>query len=333
MSKRTQSIRSMFSSKPDEMLSADNKPAAPRVTAGAVKSLKDTFSGVERDYQDLRDRLTSGLVAIEIDPVLIDPSPFADRFAEQDAPSFETLKQSIADRGQEIPVLVREHPAFPGRYQSAYGHRRVRALRELGRAVRAYVRSLSDEDLVVAQGIENSTREDLSFIERAVFALKLEDAGFQRSVVQAALSIDRAEASKLVAVGKAVPADLVESIGRAPRIGRGRWQALVDQLQDPAALRRIRAALATDHVRGMATDDRFAAAFLAANQQVGNEATGDEDIIARAEDGREIGKMTRLAKHCRIQIDRSRDGAFAEFLMRKLPELYTAYANERSDQR
>ena len=72
----------MFSSKPDEMLSADNKPAVPRVTAGAVKSLKDTFSGVERDYQDLRDRLTSGLVAIEIDPVLIDPSPFADRFAE-----------------------------------------------------------------------------------------------------------------------------------------------------------------------------------------------------------------------------------------------------------
>lgn len=333
MSKRTQSIRSMFSSKPDEMLSADNRPVAPRVTAGAVKSLKDTFSGVERDYQDLRDKLSSGVVAIEIDPALIDPSPFADRFAEQDAPSFEALKQSIAERGQEIPVLVREHPAVPGRYQSAYGHRRVRALRDLGRQVKAYVRNLSDEDLVVAQGIENSTREDLSFIERAVFALNLENAGFQRSVVQAALSIDRAEASKLVAVGKAVPADLVELIGRAPRIGRGRWQALVDLLQDETVLPRIRTALAAEHVRTMATDDRFGLAFLAASQRVNDESAGDGEIVARAQDGQEIGKMTRLAKHCRIQIDRSRNGAFAEFLMQKLPELYAVYISERREDR
>ena len=45
-------------------------------------------------------------------------------------------------------------------------------------------------------------REDLTFIERAVFAMHLEDAGHDRSVVQEALSIDRAEASKLVSVAR-----------------------------------------------------------------------------------------------------------------------------------
>lgn len=99
MSKRTQSIRSMFSSQPDDALSADNNTAIPRATSGAVKSLKDTFSGVERDYQELRDRVASGAVAIEIDAALVDPSPFADRFAEPVSVSFEALKSSIAERG------------------------------------------------------------------------------------------------------------------------------------------------------------------------------------------------------------------------------------------
>src|SRR5690606_3038745 len=130
MSKRTQSIRSMFSAPTEETLSPDNNAPMPRVTSGAVRSLKDTFSGVERDYQELREKLSSGTVTIELDPQLVDPSPFADRFSEQHAASFEALKLSIEERGQEIPILVREHPDVPGRYQSAYGHRRVRRSEE-----------------------------------------------------------------------------------------------------------------------------------------------------------------------------------------------------------
>jgi ParB family chromosome partitioning protein len=322
----------MFTAKSDEALSADSKPPLSRVTSGAVKSLKDTFSGVERDYQELREKLASGAVAIDLDPGLVDPSPFADRFAEQDPQSFETLKLSLAERGQEIPILVREHPASHGRYQCAYGHRRVRALRDLGRPVKAYVRALSDEDLVVAQGIENSTREDLSFIERAIFAVKLEAAGFQRSVIQAALSIDRAEASKLVAVGRGVPADLVEAIGRAPRIGRGRWQSLVDLLRDEDALQRTRDGLASEAVRSKPTDERFAVALAAASGRAEARDTLSDDVVARNGNGQEIARLTRSAKQCRIHIDRSREGAFADYVMQKLPELYAAYITERRDQ-
>jgi ParB family chromosome partitioning protein len=72
---------------------------------------------------------------------------------------------------------LRAHSTAPGRYQTAFGHRRVRAARVLARPVKAIVRTLSDDELIIAQGVENSAREDLSFIERAVFALRLENAG------------------------------------------------------------------------------------------------------------------------------------------------------------
>lgn len=329
MSKRTQSIRSMFAAGPDEMLSADNKSALPRVTSGAVKSLKDTFSGVERDYQELREKLTGGSVTIEIDPHLVDPSPVADRFYEQDASSFETLKMSILERGQEIPILVREHPTTPGRFQSAYGHRRVRVLREIERPVKAFVRILSDEDLVLAQGIENSSREDLSFIERAIFALKLEAAGFQRTVIQSALSVDRAEVSKLIAVGKAVPEEIVEAIGRAPKVGRGRWQAFVDRLEDPASLKRVLKKIRTQGFMEKPTDNRFSALFLVAGRRGETHAATSEKIVARDQSGQEIATLSRTTRHCRIQIER--DAAFAEFLMEQMPALYAAYTGEKGE--
>lgn len=331
MSKRTQSIRSMFAAAPENVLSADNRPAAPRVTAGAVKSLRDTFSDVERDYAELREQLSIGSVAIEIDPLLVDPSPFADRFAEEDRVSFDTLKQSISEHGQEVPILVREHSSSPGRYQSAYGHRRVRALRELERPVKAYVRTLSDEDLVVAQGVENSAREDLTFIERAKFAVKLEEQGFERSLVQSALSIDRAEVSKLIAVAKAVPGDIVEAIGRAPKIGRGRWQFLADLAQNPQALVRMRQTIQIKDLKSRTSDERFALVLRSAKAEEGkNNASGDARVV-QTEEGLEIARLTRSAKQCRIQIDRGRDEAFADFVMDKLLDLYADYKNERSD--
>lgn len=338
MSKRTQSIRSMFAGKVDEAAPSSQEspaavaptPATPltRVTSGAVKSLKETFSGVERDYQALREQLATGTVAIEIDPARVDPSPFADRFSEQDPASFETLKASIAERGQEIPILVREHPAHPGRYQSAYGHRRVRALKDLGRPVKAYVRALTDEDLVLAQGIENSSREDLSFIERAVFALKLETAGFQRSVIQSALTIDRAEASKLIAVAKSVPSDIIDGIGRSPKIGRGRWQAFADVLQEEDVLARVRQALSTDKIRRLPTDERFSAVLTAASGRE-EEASEKDAVIATAKSGREIARLVPAGGKLRIILDAKRDAAFAEFVMRRLPGLYADFKNDR----
>lgn len=325
MSKRTQSIRSMFAA-PEGTSAAEIRPVA-RVTSGAVRSLKDTFSDVERQYEALREQLATGTVAIELDPSTVDPSPFADRFEEQDPAADATLKQSIADRGQEIPILVREHPTIPGRYQSAYGHRRVRVTRTLGIKVKAYVRVLTDEDLVVAQGIENSGREDLSFIERAAFALTLEDAGFQRSLIQSALSVDRAEVSKLIGVAKAVPSDLQKAVGRAPKVGRPRWLALADAVSDTKTLAKVRKATQADAFRSAHTNDRLALLLLAAKKIDSAVTGGSGPVSIRNSDGEEIARIVRTVKRSRIEV--VEDAEFVDFLVSKLPDLHRSYKSEK----
>ena len=329
MSKRTDSIRSMFSVPMEEPLSADNKPVPlPRISSGSVRSLRDTFSGVEKENEELRTQLASGRVALELDPNLIDPSPLADRFVEQDAATFEALKTSIRERGQEIPILVREHPEIDGRYQTAYGHRRVRAARELGVSVRAYLRPLSVEELVIAQGIENSAREDLSFIERAVFAIRLEDAGFERSVTQTALSVDRAEVSKLVSVARAIPSDVIEAIGRAPKVGRGRWQALAESVKDSGRLKRVRSAMQGPSFSGLPAEARFSAMLSAANKSGSVRPARPTSVSSTR--GAEIARVAFTSTQFKLTMSRAANEGFAAYLVDKIPELFDAYAKTAS---
>lgn len=312
---RTRAISALFAVQPP--LSADNKP---RIPSGSVNALRSTLTDSERENEELRQQLESGASIITIDPDLIDASPIVDRFHEADDPTYEALKASIAQRGQEIPILVR--PLKSGRYQSAYGHRRVRVARELGLSVKAIVRELTDEDLIVAQGVENAAREDLSFIERAFFAARLEDSGYERSVIQEALAIDRAEASKLIAVARAVPTDIAEAIGRAPKVGRGRWQALADALKDEAALERTRSVIHDPQFRG-ASDDRFLATLKAAT------ATPVEAKLTRTVFCRDkpVAKVQETAKDIRVTL--SREGGFARYLMEQLPDLFEAFERSR----
>jgi ParB family chromosome partitioning protein len=328
VSKRTQSIRNLFASGSDEQSGDDTRQPVQRVASGAVRSLKDTFSEVERDYEELKQQVASGALPVELDPSQLDPSPFADRFVDQDLAAVEALKTSFKDHGQEIPVLVRVHPDVPGRYQIAYGHRRVRAALELGMMVKAYVRDLNDERLVVAQGIENSAREDLTFIERAMFAAKLEEGGIERTLIQTALSVDRQEAHKLLSVARGVPAWLIEAIGRAPKIGRPRWQDLVDRLKEQGVEKKVRKATEEKSFVHKDTDDRFAAVLRAAKLQDTNSAAANVPNVAKSIDGTTIATLALTGKQCKIQISRDRDEAFAKFLMDRLPDLYASYRSQ-----
>lgn len=118
----------------------------------------------------------------ELDPDLIDAPLVADRL-EESPEQFEEFARNIKEHGQQVPILVRPHPSLEGRYQIAYGRRRLRAVKAAGIQVKAAVRTLSDDELVLAQGQENSARQDLSFIERALYAAELEAGGFQRPVI------------------------------------------------------------------------------------------------------------------------------------------------------
>lgn len=327
-SNRRQSIRNLFAGDDEQASAEDARQPVQRVASGAVKSLKDTFSSVERDYEELKQQVANGSIPVELDPSQIDPSPFADRFADQDTAAVEALTTSIREHGQEIPILVRPHPSEPGRYQIAYGHRRVKAATDLGLQVKAYVRELPDDRLVVAQGIENSAREDLTFIERASFALKLETGGFQRSLIQTALSIDRQEASKLLSVAKAVPTWLIEAIGRAPKIGRPRWQELADVLKANTAERNARSAIDEKSFAQKESDDRFLA-VLRATKANPVAAPSPARLVAHTANGVEIATLALTGKHCKIQIDRDRDSDFAEYVMQQLPELYEDFRSKR----
>lgn len=326
MSKRTDTIRHLFAQPPSPMLSADNNPPEPRrVAAGAVRSMKESFSEIERENEVLRARVAGSEQVVEIDPALIDPSPFADRFAQEDDTAFEALKQSIAESGQEIPVLLRAHGTVPGRYQTAFGHRRIRAARLLGRQVKAIVRALNDDELIVAQGVENSAREDLSFIERAVFAFRLEAAGRSRAVIQQALAIDRAEASKLIAVAKAVPDDLIHAIGKAPKIGRGRWQELAELMREKAATKRAQAVAILPAFISADSDERFARALGAAKRKEAANAPAGQIVEIRDSAGQSIAEIRASERDVKVRLAKPAGSAFAQFLTARLPELFEEF--------
>ena len=205
-----------------------------RTESGAVKAMGLTLQKLSAEAESargLRAQITSGANVVELEPELIEPSLVMDRISQTDDEAFRNLVKSVEAHGQQVPILVRTHPEKSGLYQIAYGHRRLRAAIVLGRKVRAVVREMTNTEVVIAQGKENSERRDLSFIERALFARNLEEAGFDRATLIAALSVHKTEVVRLLAVARAIPADVVYAIGPAPKAGRPRWMALTQLLE------------------------------------------------------------------------------------------------------
>ncbi len=240
------------------------KPPAPafsgafagRGAFGAVTRTIDDLAARADAARQLEARLTTGALVVELDPGTIDRSPIIDRM-EPDDENYQVLRASIAASGQESPILVRPHPTMPGRYQVAFGHRRLRAAAELGRPVRCIVKPLSDRDLVIAQGQENSARANLSFIERGRFVQAMEAGGYDREAMMQALSIDKTALSRLISVVNRLPTDIVEAIGPAPAAGRDRWLELATVFAERVVARPIDPMLESPAFQSAASDDRF----------------------------------------------------------------------------
>ncbi len=313
---------------------AERLPPAPRVTAGPVRTMGLTLDKLELERKSLEDALAAGGAIVELAPDLVEGSFAADRFAEAADAAFETLKASIAASGQEVPILVRPLPGKPGRYQVAYGHRRLRACRQLGRPVRALVKPLSDAELVVAQGLENAARVDLSFIEKALFAHGLERRGFDRPTIMAALATDKTELSKMISVAAGLPEPLVRAIGPAPKAGRRRWLLLADRLQDPAARGRVEALAGDPSFAGFESDLRFTMALDAATASASDKAIrAPVRTIIRTAAGAPLAQIEETDARLNLTIDRKDKRAFADYLVRRLPELFEAFAAEEGEPR
>ena len=300
--------------------------AVPRLRSGAVAAMGGALANLAARAQ-LADQVESGATIVELDPAVIDPSFVSDRLADPTDPGQAALVASLAESGQQVPILVRPHPERAGRYQIAYGHRRHRAALTLRRPVRAMVRALTDAELVVAQGKENLERRDLSYIERALFARALDAAGFSRETIGVAMAADKADVSRYLALARSLPNPLVRAIGPAPKAGRARWQALVGRIADhePKAL----AALLSDPAfLARSSDARFAAVLA----HLGGAPTADLASSPEAwtdEAGRPLGRIERTARHVRLSIDAAAEPGLADYLVAQLPSLLAGFRTRR----
>ena len=155
--------------------------------------------------------------------------------------SIQDLASSIAEAGQQVPVLLRPSKERDGHFEVIYGQRRILACRQLGIPVRALIRTLDDTDALMAKGLENAGRAELSYYERVRFAQAILEQGYSRAEVCQALAISKNTLSQLERINRLVPCAVGEAIGAAPGAGRPKWTSLAtafekEQLTEKAAL-------------------------------------------------------------------------------------------------
>jgi len=298
---------------------------------GAVTRTIDDLAARADAARDIEAKLTAGQTVVDLDPSLIDSSFVTDRLS-QDDDDYRALLDAVRERGQDSPILVRPHPAEVGRYQVAFGHRRLKAARDLGRAVRAVVKTLDDRALILAQGQENSARANLSFVERALFARRLEDAGYDRETIMSALSVDKTTISRMISVAVAIPTSVIVAIGAAPSAGRDRWTELAAAFRDAAEPSLINQILSSDSFAEATSDGRFMlvlAHFLGkAHETPGSRA---RPSYWSARDGTRVAKITTNDKAFVVSIDKRVAPDFGDFLVTQLDGLYAAHANLRKE--
>lgn len=296
-------------------------PQPQRTLAGPVRTMGLTLDKIEDEARALREALANGQHVVEVDPARVEPSFVLDRFDHADDEAFEQLKTSLREHGQEVPVLLRPHPTRDGHFQLAYGHRRWRAAKELGLPLKAVVRVFNDEALVLAQGLENSARKDLSFIEKAIFAKSLEDRGNDRQLIMAALSIDKTELSKLISVARSVPEQIARAIGPAPKAGRRRWMDLADHLKQDNAHAVVHRILA-DPDLSRDSDTRFLRVLAAVAKPT---APSQPHAIWSSGAGRGLAFLTEDGGRTVLRFEPAVPKDFAEFLGSRLASLFEEY--------
>lgn len=294
--------------------------------AGAIKALNlglNRLSEEAAEAKQLREALARSENVVELDPAIIDSSIVADRLVSTSDTAFDELKAAIQTSGQQVPVLLRPNPEVPGRYQAAYGHRRIRAARELGINIKAIIRQLSDEQMVVAQGQENGTRVDLSFIERAVFAHKLDQRGFDRDTLCLALGVDKPEISRLLTVAGSIDYSIVEVIGPAPKVGRPRWLQLAEMLNKPGAKQSVDSLIQTAPFLSSDSNTRFKLALAATVPSATPLSTATKEFKSG---DKKIAVLNRKGVLAKLTIT---DKGFSEFLEDRMSDLIIEYMGHK----
>lgn len=315
---------------PGEGVKAVMSPAPSVRRFGSA--LGDIREQVER-ADEIEKTLAAGDRIVDIDPAAIDPSPVRDRLGDDTADA-ETLRRSIAESGQRTPVLLRPG-AVAGRYVTVFGHRRIEAARELGRAVRAVVAQIDEGEALVAQGVENAERQDLTFIERALFARRLAETGLTHERISLALSAARSTVTTMIGLARGLPEPLILAIGRAPRLGEPRWRDLARRLDAAGSKREVawRKAIAAPAFAKAGEEDRLRLVFTAleggakAAPALTEIKDGAGAVFASMRSGTNGASQLRLASDSDVSF-RSDGRAFSAWLSERLPGLRDAWRRD-----
>lgn len=307
-------------------------PAPAGETAAAKRPARPAKGAIGAVSQSIADLRTRAITEVPAD--MIDGAGLRDRLGDDGDDGLDRLAQSLADYGQQVPVLLRHSPNYEGRYDVVYGRRRVAALRRLKLPVKAMIRNLSDRDLVIAQGQENSARRDLSFVEKANFARQMAEAGYERKLICDALHVDKTVVSRMLAIAGQVPPALIEAIGPAPGAGRTRWGALAELI----AARPDGATGLVQAAEGAGSDRRFEAVLAAARAGQGAGAASPakartaskEARTLRSETGAPLALARRGARGLTLDFTGDGAGGFDDWLLRNLARLHADFLKDRS---
>ncbi|MCO5733244.1 plasmid partitioning protein RepB [Rhizobium sp. SSA_523] len=348
---RNQRMKSLFANvNPDELAHQAPPPPADwekrRVGSSAVRSMDRAFVSIEEENKRLHEQLLSAETIVELDPDVIEPSFVRDRLQFDDNAEFASFVDGIRENGQRLPILVRPLAQRPGYFQAAYGHRRLRACQLLKRPVRAIIRELSDEELVISQGIENTERLNLSFIEQALFALALKDRGYTRDTISQALGRrDKkgiAYISHLTGIAAMIPEQLARMIGPAPSIGRPKWERLGSLIHQRRLTEhqeeQLDALLARPDWLASGSDQRFGLVVkaLETRQSPGSQATepeGEQGLSLQdiALDDGIVATVQATSRAVRFTIPEALVPGLSAWLAARLPELAAEFRRQKDE--
>jgi ParB family chromosome partitioning protein len=286
------------------------------------------MSGVK---STLKDVASNAVREISVD--VIEENGPKDRLSFSDA-DVVSLAESIKSHGQQVPIMVRPLADKPGHYRIVYGRRRLRALRSLGIPAKALVRSLTDEEAILAQGQENTQRLDPSFIEKALFAADLATSGYEQAIILDALAVDKPMLSRMTKVARSIPKSVIEQIGSAHGIGRRRWEELADQSRiESINLEQITATLAFEAAK--TSEDRFRLVSDAITQalKTKEKPTLTPTLSVKYSDGTTLAEVKETARALTFKLSKSDAPEFAQWMRNnaeaELTRLYEAWRSEQ----
>lgn len=288
--------------------------------------------------------------AVYLNPFDVEPSFMRDRY-EMDPEAREKLdqlKDSIREFGVNYsPAAVRAHPQKHGKYQLIFGHRRHQAVKELANEstepnkwlLKAFIQTVSDEELLILQTSENAERDDLTYIERAAWAHNLlENTGLTQKDIAPRLGMGKTTLSRVLSTVSAIPEDVRLAIGRAQGVGEPRWMTFAKYMKNEHLIDLVRLEIGKPDFMELSSKEKMERVLLLMKQATTSaekpkpkpkkpKAAISVPAETLTHNGRQIGlaRTSQAGMHLTISAE---NVEFGEWIKQKMSDLYEEFSAE-----